>query len=34
VKKEHNLKNVGSRVMGRVCNDVDFDVEYIFQVSR
>jgi hypothetical protein len=33
VKKGHNLKNIGSRVMGIVGNDVDFDVEYIFQFS-
>jgi archaellum component FlaF (FlaF/FlaG flagellin family) len=34
VKKGHNLKNIGSRVMGVVGYDVDFDGEYIFQVSR
>ncbi len=33
-KKGHNLKNIGSRVMGVVGYDVDFDGEYIFQVSR
>jgi hypothetical protein len=27
------LKNIGSRVIVLVGNDVDFDVEYIFQVS-
>jgi hypothetical protein len=32
-KKGHNLKNIGSRVMGLVGNDVEFDGEYIFQVS-
>jgi hypothetical protein len=32
VKKGHNLKNIGSRVLGLVGND--FDGEYIFQVSR
>jgi hypothetical protein len=34
VKKGHNLKNIGSRVMGLVDNYVDFDGEYIFYVSR
>ncbi len=29
-KKGHNLKNIGSRVMGLVGNDVEFDGEYIF----
>jgi hypothetical protein len=28
------LKNIGSRVMGLVGYDVDFDCEDIFQVSR
>jgi hypothetical protein len=32
-KKGHNLKNVGSRVVGLVGNGVEFDDEYIFQVS-
>jgi hypothetical protein len=27
------LKNIGSRVMGLVGNDVEFDGEHIFQVS-
>jgi hypothetical protein len=30
VKKGHNLKNIGRRVMDLVDNDVDFDGEYIF----
>jgi hypothetical protein len=34
VKKGHNLKNINRRVMVLVGNDEDFDVEYIFQVSR
>jgi archaellum component FlaF (FlaF/FlaG flagellin family) len=34
VKKGHNLKNIGSRVMHIVGYDVDFDGEYIFKVSR
>jgi hypothetical protein len=34
VNKGHNLKNIGSRVMVLVDNDVDFDGEYIIQVSR
>ncbi len=29
-KKGHNLKNIDSRVMGLVGNDVEFDGEYIF----
>jgi hypothetical protein len=33
VKKGHNLKNIGRRVMVLVGNHVDFDGEYIFQVS-
>jgi hypothetical protein len=33
VKKGHNLNNIGSRVIGFVGNDVDFDGEYLFQVS-
>jgi hypothetical protein len=33
-KMGHNLKNIGSRVMGLVGYDADFDGEYIFQVSR
>jgi hypothetical protein len=33
VKKGHNLKNIGRRVMVLVGNDANFDVEYIFQVS-
>jgi hypothetical protein len=28
------LKNIPSRVMGLVGNDVEFDGEYIFQVSN
>jgi hypothetical protein len=32
VKKGHNLKN-GSSVMGLVAYDVEFDDEYIFEVS-
>jgi hypothetical protein len=35
VRKGHNLKNIGSRVMGLVVgNDVGFDGEYIFHVSK
>jgi archaellum component FlaF (FlaF/FlaG flagellin family) len=34
VKRVHNLTNIGSRVMGLVGYDIDFDGEYIFQVSR
>jgi hypothetical protein len=34
VKKGHNLKNIGSKVVGVVADDVDLDGEYIFQVSR
>jgi hypothetical protein len=30
VKKGHDLKNIGSRVMGLVDNDVAFDGEYIY----
>ena len=33
-KKGHNLKSNCIRVMGLVGDDVDFDGEYIFQVSR
>ncbi len=32
-KKGYNLKNIGSRVMGLVGYDVEFDCECIFQVS-
>jgi hypothetical protein len=32
-EKGHNLKNISSRVMGLVGNDVEFDCEHIFQVS-
>ncbi len=28
MKRGHNLKNIHSRVMGLVGNDVEFDVEY------
>jgi hypothetical protein len=34
VKKGHNLKNIGIRVMGLDGNYVNFNDEYIFQVSR
>jgi hypothetical protein len=33
VKKGQNLKNIRSRVMGLIGNDVELDGEYIFQVS-
>jgi hypothetical protein len=32
VKKGYNWKNIGSRVIGLIGNDVDFDGKYIFQV--
>ncbi len=31
-KKGHNLKNIDSRVMGLVADDVEFDGEHIVQV--
>jgi hypothetical protein len=34
VKKGHNSKNIHSRVMGLVGNDVEFDVEYILNGSK
>jgi hypothetical protein len=34
VQKGHNLKNISSRVMGHIDYDVDFNGEYIFQVSK
>lgn len=33
VKKGHILKSIGGRVKGFVCNTVDFNAEYISQVS-
>jgi hypothetical protein len=33
VKRGHNLKSICRRVIGLVGKDVDFDDEYIFQVS-
>jgi hypothetical protein len=32
--KGHNFKNISGRVMGYVDYDVDFNGEYIFQVSK